>query len=218
MNLFLITFSIFIILSLSLIIIYFTSGNKNKTNITTFLSLFSGSVIILNLLLMLLNNYESNKLKKIEQVSKLNDKSLSFTNTIYNKFNSDKQSLEKLHNEIFYGTFEKPVIAENVALTYEETNMLFIIFQYVENIFRVYFIEGGEKSLYNDTVYEGWEAFIIKLMRSPKTQLFYITFKEHYKSLGFYKWLENKYIKRNNYFNIQIAKVDEGDKIKYGIN
>lgn len=217
LNNFMIVFLSFLALSSVIIFMYFTGNKKSREGLTKFLSIFSSTIIILNLLMMVLNNYESNKLKQKEQVIKLNDKSLAFVNTVYNLFLNKKDVLEDLYNEIYFQQFKKPVVLDKVIISYEERNVLFIIMQHIENIFRIYYITGGEQELYNNTMYEGWNFFITIFFQSPKVQKFYMNFKHHYKSLGFHKWIENKYIKPYNYFNIDISNITNNDRIKYSI-
>jgi len=208
---------IFIVLTIIIVFIYFKGSDKLREKLTKILPILSSIILTLNLLMIVLNNHESNKLKKKEQVIKLNAKSLEFVNTVYNLFLNKKDVLENLYNEIYFKKFKKPVVLSEVDITYEERNVLFIIMQHIENVFRVYYITGGEKELYNTTMYEGWDYFITLFFQSPKVQKFYMEFKEHYKSLGFHKWIENKYVKPNNYFNINISAVTEKEKNKYSI-
>jgi uncharacterized membrane protein len=64
-------------------------------------------------------------------------------------------------------------------------------------------------------MYKGWDYYISNFLKSPKVQKFYVTFKDYYKSLGFHKWIENKYIKDNNYFNI--SNLNKKDKKLFSI-
>ena len=218
LNLFNLTFITFFILSGIIIVLYFNFNKKNKERLTNFLTIFSSSMIILNLLMMVLNNYESTKLNEKAQIIKLNDKSISFASTVYNLFLNNKDKLQNLYDEIYFEKFEKPVNPKKVKLTFEERNVIFIIMEHIQNLFRVYYIQGGESALVNNTMYEGWNTFITQFFKSPKVQLFYITFKRYFSSFGFYKWIENKYIAKNNYFNINLANIDNNNRKKYSIN
>lgn len=217
MNAFAIVFIVFSIILLLLVITYFTSSKKIKEAITRFLALLSGSVIILNLLLMTLNKYESNNMEKITYVSKIDDKKLQFSNNIHGLFIKKQDNLNQLFNEIYNNQYPEIINKETTTLNYDEINIIFMILQYIENLFRIYYIQGGEKTVVIDQIYEGWDALIENIFASPKVQLFYSKFNIHYQSFGFNKWIENRYIKKNNYFNLKITEITEKEKTIFGI-
>ena len=217
MNAFAIVFTVFSVLLLVLVITYFTSNKKMKDNITKFLALLSGSVIVLNLLLIALNKYESNKIEKITYVSKIDDKKLQFSNNIHGLFMSSQPVLNDLFNEIYNKKYPETINEKTTTLNYNEINIIFMIMQYIENLFRMYYIQGGEKMIVIDEIYEGWDTLIENIFASPKVQLFYSKFNNHYKSFGFNKWIENKFIIKNNYFNTKITKISDSEKKNFGI-
>lgn len=217
MNAFAIVFTVFSVILLILVITYFTSNKKMKDNITKFLALLSGSVIVLNLLLMALNKYESNKIEKITYVSKIDDKKLQFSNNIHGLFMSSQPVLDDLFNEIYNKTYPEIINEKTTTLNYNEINIIFMIMQYIENLFRMYYIQGGEKMIVIDEIYEGWDTLIENIFASPKVQLFYSKFNNHYKSFGFNKWIENRFIVKNNYFNTKITKINDSEKKIFGL-
>lgn len=188
-NNFFIVFALFLITIGSMGSAYYFGTPQMKEVLGQSFGVFSQSILIFNILLLIYDKLLQRVKEQKDTVAKLNDFTVSSINTIFNKFYSDKDKLEDLYNEIF----QNKIKSGKPQITYHEANFLFIIFQTIENVYRIYYISGADKNKYDMSQYDGWEMLILKIVASPKVQLFYKEHKYLFQSLDFNDYIERQY-------------------------
>jgi len=191
-NNFFIVFALFLITISSMGSAYYFGTPQMKHVLGQSFGVFSQSILIFNILLLIYDKLLQRVKEQKDTVAKLNDFTVSSINNIFNKFYSDKDKLEELYNEIFLNKIK----STKPQLTYYETNFLFIIFQIIENVYRIYYISGADKNKFDISQYDGWEMLILKIVSSPKVQLFYKEHKYLFQSLDFNEYIERQYFKK----------------------
>ena len=77
--------------------------------------------------------------------------------------------------------------------TYQEYIALQVIYSFFLNVYRQYFISGGEKDKISDDLYESINTLIIQTTKSPKGAMFWHNNKKQFKSLRFIEWMDKRY-------------------------
>lgn len=190
---FLVVVAIFVFVLLVLTMVYFKSGPAGREIITKGMTLFGNAVMILNLLILIYTKLLERIKEQKDQVSKINDFSMTAINTIFSQFYKEKDNLGVLYGEIFEDKVDK---TKPVELDYYETNFLFIVFQIIHNVYRSYYISGADTNKYDVSQYDSWENLILQIVKSPKVQLFYKRYSHLFVSLGFNDYIESQYFNR----------------------
>ena len=82
----------------------------------------------------------------------------------------------------------------DVTLSYWEYISLQVIFTTFLNIYRQYYITGGEADMITRDLYESLDNIIKRVSSSPKAQMFWNENKEQFRSLGFIEWMSKRYM------------------------
>ena len=183
---------IFVIIS----IFYYYGNEKRRDTIQTVLSMFGNFILILNLMFIIFDKFLARINQKTNTIKELSNYTTSSTNLMFTTFYKDPKNLGNLHSEIFEKKYNS-----NPKLTYEETNFLFIIFQIIENVYRLYYISGKETIKISKDQYEGWDNFLISVMGSPKVQLFYKKYHHLFTSLNFEDYMKKYFSQVKIYVN-----------------
>jgi hypothetical protein len=184
-----------IVLYIVLIIFYFRSSEHGRDTISVLFTLIGNVMLVINIFFIMYDKLMNSINNKINSMKELNNISLSFVNKMFNDFNNHPKELAALHTEIFEKRYStKP------KLTYYETNLLFTVFQVIENMYRTYYISGKDASKLETDQYEGWDNFLFMILASPKVQLFYKKYNHLFKSLDFDIYIKRYYpqIPKNN--------------------
>ncbi len=184
---------IFIIIYVALIIFMVRSSGKLRSLISDTINTISSSFILVSIFMLIYNEYLKRNEQKNNRV--LNDKLLG---NIYALFFEHKDKLAHLHNEIFRDSYKKNNDNTNnvgdVTLSYWEYISLQVIFTTFLNIYRQYYITGGEADMITRDLYESLDNIIKRVSSSPKAQMFWNENKEQFRSLGFIEWMSKRYM------------------------
>ncbi len=96
---FLVVVAIFVFVLLILTMVYFKSGPAGRDIITKGMTLFGNAIMILNLLILIYTKLLERIKEQKDQVSKINDFSMTAINTIFSQFYKEKDNLGDLYGE-----------------------------------------------------------------------------------------------------------------------
>ena len=173
--------AVFVIIS----IFYYYGNEKRRDTIQTVLSMFGNFILILNLMFIIFDKILIRINQKTNTIKELSNFISNSVNLMFTKFYKDPKNLGSLHSEIFEKKYDP-----NPKLTYEEINFLFIVFQTIENVYRLYYISGKDNVKISKDQYEGWDNFLISVTGSPKVQLFYKKYHHLFTSLNFENYIK----------------------------
>lgn len=193
-NIFYVITAIFVIVLATMSTIYYFASPKTKIVMGQALGVFGQSVLIFNILILIFDKFLQQIKEQKDNIAKLNDFTMNAVNNVFNKFYGDKEHLGELYDEIFKGIIINP--DKPPTLTYHEENFLFILFQVIENVYRTYYISGADRNKFDTSQYDGWEHLILKIVSSPKVQLFYSQNQYLFSSLNFTEYMDRQYFKR----------------------
>ena len=185
-------FSVFIFLYIGLIIFMVSnSSSKKRALISDIIGTISSSFILVSIAGLIYNDYLKRVENKKKRVTELNTMNSTLLNNILSLFYNNEADLGVLHNEIFGKSKNKN---RKVTLSYQEYIGLQIIFTTFLNIYRQYYISGGEKGMISSDLYEALDVLIRMTLSSPKARLFWKENSGQYESLGFIEWMNTKYL------------------------
>ena len=122
-----------------------------------------------------------------DRVIKLN----SFTNdaimNLLSTLRQESKELKEIYNEIFEDKLE-----DGKDLTYHENLFLYQVFTTFLNLYRDYAVAGKEVDSRYDNLYNSWDNFIMRFLRSSKVRKYWNDNKNMFDSLDFIQFIDNK--------------------------
>jgi hypothetical protein len=195
--------AVFVIFYLGILVFMVRGNAKNRELIKEIVNTVSSSFILVSIFMLVYNEYLKNEETKKKRVTELNSVNNQLLESIYGLFLQNPATLHKLHREIFQSPqFKNSTNKTNgvdnqtlATLSYHEYIALQIIFTIILNIYRQYIISGGEQDMMSKDLYESLDILISQTTQSPKAITFWNENKQQFESLGFIRWMENKYFK-----------------------
>jgi hypothetical protein len=156
--------------------------------VTTILSILAQSIGFISLFFLLLDKIKQNENEQKMRVSALNDMTNTYMTNIINSLSGKEKDLRKLYEEIFE---DKPT--DNKPLSYQENLFLYQVFNIFLNVYRQYTITGGDQNLYDYNMYDSWDTFIKRVVKSIKVKNYWLENKNLFNSLKFIEFMDIKY-------------------------
>ena len=176
------------ILCAVIITVYFLIKPDKRPMVTTILSILAQSIGFISLFFLLLDKIKQNENEQKMRVSALNDMTNTYMTNIINSLSGKEKDLRKLYEEIFE---DKPT--DNEPLSYQENLFLYQVFNIFLNVYRQYTITGGDKNLYDYNMYDSWDTFIKRVVKSIKVKNYWLENKNLFNSLKFIEFMDIKY-------------------------
>ena len=176
------------ILCIIIISAYFFIKPEKRPILTSILGILAQSIGFISLFFLLIDKIKQNDNEKKMRVSSLNDMTNTYMSNIINNLSNKEKDLRNLYEEIFE---DKPT--DGKSLSYQENLFLYQIFNIFLNVYRQYVITGGDDNLYDYNLYDSWDTFISKFVKSIKVKKYWIDNKKLFNSLDFINFMNNKY-------------------------
>ena len=179
------------VLCIIIISTYFLIKPDRRPMLTSILGMLAQSIGFISLFLLLIDKMKQNENEKKMRVSGLNDMTNTYMSNIINNLSNKEKDLRDLYEEIF-----EDKLTNNKPISYQENLFLYQVFNIFLNVYRQYVITGGDNDLYDYNLYDAWDTFISKFVKSVKVKKYWIDNKKLFNSLDFINFMNNKYFNK----------------------